>query len=703
MFAGDTVNVSAGNYNETVSTVRSGAVGSRITFKGSPGAVIKTFLNVNHNYITIDGFEMTGANQGYMTIWNGTNGELLNNTIHDTGSSFEIIRGYGDNLVIRSNLYYSSTGPGDDLPVFILAGDNQIAENNEIGPAKDIDAFRVFGVGNVFRGNYIHDATLSSGSSSHMDVIQTFGLNGATCHDVIFERNIITAAPDMQMFMTEANNNANMHDWDVRNNIYVNVGGQANFGIPNIRFYNNTLYTSGAANNLILYLYDVAGKSNFSGARIKNNLIVAPSGVTSYGQTISIGSSGSDIQADYNFITRSTFATVSGFPEANGINGGNPHFVNAAANDFHLTASSAAIDQGVTLSGFSNDYEGGFRPQGAAWDMGAFERSSTAAGRISHWKFDESSGTSAADFADGNTLTLTGGASFATGGQLGNALSLKGTTGYAIDTSTTGINSTATLTISAWLKPNLQTGYRTVISKGSSSPARGYAVNLLEGNLNFVKVGAADVPSGVSIPTGAFYHIAVTWNESAEVAQFYVDGILSQTVSSAGAITPPLDADPLVVGKFLGSASFFDGLIDDLRLYGRVLTQSEIVALAGKGPPPPPPSPVEAVPATPQNPIPCTGSRCRVPIACNLVQDQGASCANRIDLFALVPRKIRFAFGIANVPPDEIKNVRLRLTKKGKRIFETSKKRRRSGVIEIRNRPGTVTESTPITIKLGRR
>jgi hypothetical protein len=120
-------------------------------------------------------------------------------------------------------------------------------------------------------------------------------------------------------------------------------------------------------------------------------------------------------------------------------------------------------------------------------------------------------------------------------------------------------------------------------------------------------------------------------------------------------------------------------------------------------PPPPPPSPVEAMPATPQNPIPCTGSRCRLPIACDLAQSQGASCANRIDLFAFVPRRVGFAFGIANVPPGAINNVKLRLTTKGKEIFETSNRRRLSGVIKIRNRSGTVIESTRIRIKLAPR
>ena len=376
MVAGDTAIVVTGTYNEKVNTARSGNSGNRITFRGMPGARILTFLNVGHSYITIEGFEMTGANEGYMMTWNGSFGELLNNKIHDTGASWGVIRGDGDNFTLRGNHYYSSSGPGDDLAIFIIGGDNSLAENNEIGPGKDVDAFRVWGTNNIIRGNYIHDLSLSSGSGSHQDVIQTFGLGGATSRNIVFEKNLInnTNGNGLQMFMTESNGSANMRDWDIRNNVYIGVSGQANLGIPNIRFYNNTVYNSGAGNNLIMYLYDASGKSNFSGAQIKNNIFITPSGISSYGKVLSVGSSGSNIQISNNFISRiGTWGSVSGFNDPNGINGGNPQFANTSPNDFHLQSTSPAINRGTTLTGFNYDHDGVTRPQGSAWDIGAFE------------------------------------------------------------------------------------------------------------------------------------------------------------------------------------------------------------------------------------------------------------------------------------------------------------------------------------------
>jgi len=373
---GDTVVVSAGTYNESVSTVRSGTANDPITFTTDGAVVIKSFDYIDHDHITIDGFEMAGANDGNMMLWNGDHGQLLNNVIHDTGASWNVAIVDGNNFYASGNHYYSSTGPGDDLPVFVIGGNNSLVENNEIGPAKDIDAFRVWGHDNVIRNNYIHDITASSGSSAHMDAIQTFGVNGGQSYNIVFEDNLIDNSNGdfLQMLMTENNNDPDFRDWDIRNNVYIGVSGQANVGIRNVRFYNNTVYDGGESNSLIMYLYDGSGKSDFSGAQIKNNIFIPASNIGSYGGVISVGSSGSNVQVSNNYVAKiGSWGPVSGFSDTNGINGGDPKFANAGAEDFHLLSTSPAIDRGVTLAGVVDDKDGTSRPQGSAYDMGAYE------------------------------------------------------------------------------------------------------------------------------------------------------------------------------------------------------------------------------------------------------------------------------------------------------------------------------------------
>jgi hypothetical protein len=153
-------------------------------------------------------------------------------------------------------------------------------------------------------------------------------------------------------------------------------------------------------------------------------------------------------------------------------------------------------------------------------------------GPISLWKFDESSGTTASDFSGTNTAILSSGASF-TAGRLGNALNLNGIDGQSKANTTTGRNLTQAITIAAWVKyEDLRAaGYRTVVMKGSPS-ARGFGLNIYNGYLNFVKVGVVNVPSTVAVATGAFHHVAVTWDALAGQAKFYLDGTLAQTVSN---------------------------------------------------------------------------------------------------------------------------------------------------------------------------
>lgn len=47
-----------------------------------------------------------------------------------------------------------------------------------------------------------------------------------------------------------------------------------------------------------------------------------------------------------------------------------PKLVNPAGGDFHLTVRSSAIDADLTLSEVPNDYAGGARPFGSAYDIG---------------------------------------------------------------------------------------------------------------------------------------------------------------------------------------------------------------------------------------------------------------------------------------------------------------------------------------------
>jgi len=132
---------------------------------------------------------------------------------------------------------------------------------------------------------------------------------------------------------------------------------------------------------------------------------------------------------------------------------------------------------------------------------------------------------------------------------------------------------------------------------------------------------------------------------------------------------------------------------------------------------PVPLDPAGAVPLDPASTrVACNSARCRVPVTCNLAAALGTPCTNRIGLFVRAPRRlaedvagkvrrrVRFAFiNATNVPPGQTANVQLRLTRLGRRIVRTSRANRLRGVLEIRNTPGTVIDTTRVRIRLRRR
>jgi Right handed beta helix region len=52
---------------------------------------------------------------------------------------------------------------------------------------------------------------------------------------------------------------------------------------------------------------------------------------------------------------------------------GNPSFVNSSGGDYHLQPNSPAVGRGMPLSTVKTDFDGVSRPQGAAYDIGAYE------------------------------------------------------------------------------------------------------------------------------------------------------------------------------------------------------------------------------------------------------------------------------------------------------------------------------------------
>jgi len=191
---------------------------------------------------------------------------------------------------------------------------------------------------NVYRANYIHDNGRTGSNLDH-------GMYLCGDNEVVI-------------------NNVSLH-----NAAYgLQVAGYST--VSNMRVYNNVLAFNGKA-GIILW-------QALSGVDIKNNIIYRN---TTYGID-SWDGHGSGVVVDHNIVFGNgsgNYSFTGGASDYTYTLGSTisaePVFANAtlSAFDAHLKAGSPAIDAGLALSQVTQDIEGNPRPNGSAWDIGAYE------------------------------------------------------------------------------------------------------------------------------------------------------------------------------------------------------------------------------------------------------------------------------------------------------------------------------------------
>ncbi len=164
--------------------------------------------------------------------------------------------------------------------------------------------------------------------------------DNTVCNNLIYD-NAALGARGFGIGLYAGNNNV------AYNNVLWNNHGAIaiDYGATNTRVCNNTCYGNSAGGNA-----GICVGAGSSAAILRNNIVVQ-SGTP-------ISNSGSGTIQEHNLLT-------------------DPGFVDPAGHDFHLKSPSAAIDAGVAVSGFSVDCSGVPRPQGSAWDIGAYEYTAT--------------------------------------------------------------------------------------------------------------------------------------------------------------------------------------------------------------------------------------------------------------------------------------------------------------------------------------
>ncbi len=195
----------------------------------------------------------------------------------------------------------------------------------------------------------------------------------------------------------------------------------------------------------------------------------------------------------------------------------------------------------------------------------------------------------------GHDGTIVGNVSYVTDmdGHAERALQFDGTSGYVRVDSVRGL-SLQTYTITAIIKPDDFLTNRGVLTRPSpsnctiyfysSSILRGWPLVGWDKPIGGWTYGVIQVDP---IDTTTFTHIAVSLGGG--LMKGYVNGILQKSFSVADSDIPVLTNTPLYIGLGYATSStkdmYFKGVIDEVRIYNRVLSDSEIAVTYNYGSP----------------------------------------------------------------------------------------------------------------------
>jgi len=215
---------------------------------------------------------------------------------------------------------------------------------------------------------------------------------------------------------------------------------------------------------------------------------------------------------------------------------------------------------------------------------------SVSGGLVGHWALDEGSGSIAADSSGhGNQGTLQGDPQWIDG-FIGGALSFNGTTDYVDCGSGASLNITEKITMAVWVKIDQFQDWDGIITKGINQAP--YAMQMWgDGSLRFAAnwdaptgaVGGGTWNSNTKMTAGEWVHAVTTYDGS--TIRFYLNG-QKDSLEVAQNLTFGTVNESLTLGcDFPGGDEYFNGAMDDVRIYDRALTDEQAQELYDGTPP----------------------------------------------------------------------------------------------------------------------
>jgi PKD repeat protein len=198
------------------------------------------------------------------------------------------------------------------------------------------------------------------------------------------------------------------------------------------------------------------------------------------------------------------------------------------------------------------------------------------AGLVAAYGFNEGSGTRVNDVSGrGNHGTISG-ATWTTSGRYGRALQFDGTNDWVTVNDSASLDLTTGMTLEAWVYPTATPiNWQVIIMKERSGGSAYYLAANSNTNQPASAVyigGERTVMGGSRVAANTWTHLAATYN--GQTQRLYVNG--SQVAQRSQTGQTLVSTNVLRIGGNSIWGEFFRGRIDEVRIYNRALTATEI-------------------------------------------------------------------------------------------------------------------------------
>jgi hypothetical protein len=205
-----------------------------------------------------------------------------------------------------------------------------------------------------------------------------------------------------------------------------------------------------------------------------------------------------------------------------------------------------------------------------------------ALGLVGAYGFDETAGTTVTDRSGNNLNGTLSGATWTTQGRFGGALSFDGVNDWVTVNDAAALDLTTGMTLEAWVYPTAGGGatWRNVIIKERSG-GEVYNLYAADGSnapvVYVVRAAQPGVPldatAPASVPLNAWTHAAATFDGT--TLRLFVNGVQTGSRAVSGALLTSTGV--LRIGGNSVWGEYFQGRIDEVRIYSRALSAAELL------------------------------------------------------------------------------------------------------------------------------